>query len=52
METTQNRAIIVLRWIALAPGALLASWLAWILVNVFGRFGLNYAIIEPDSFLA
>jgi len=52
METTQNRAIIVLRWIALAPGALLASWLAWILVNVIGRFGLNYAMVEPNSFLA
>jgi hypothetical protein len=53
MTTKQNRVIIVLRWIAAAPGALLVSWLAWILVVGFGRFGLKYyAMVESDSFLA
>ncbi|MDQ1351919.1 MAG: hypothetical protein QG657_2225, partial [Acidobacteriota bacterium] len=42
----------VLRWIAFIPGAALGAWLAWIVLNILGRFSFSYAGVEPDSFIA
>ena len=47
--TTSNKAIDVLRWVAFIPGAALGAWLAWMLLNILGRFSLSYAGVDPDS---
>ena len=46
----RNKAIDVLRWIGFLPAAFAAAWVAWILINVLGRFSLGWAGIEPDDF--
>lgn len=51
MEITQsNKALDVLRWIGFLPAALLAAWLAWILINVLGRLSLSWAGVDPEGF--
>ena len=50
--TTSNKAIDALRWIVFLPGAALGGWLAWIFLNILGRFSLSYSGMEADSFLA
>ena len=40
----------MLRWMGFIPGALAAAWLAWIAVNLLGRFSFGYVGAEPDSF--
>ena len=51
METTQsNKALDLLRWIGFLPVAVLAAWLAWIVVNILGRFSLGWAGITPEDF--
>lgn len=49
--SAKSNAVRTLRWIAVLPAAILAAWLAWILVNILGRLSLGYAGVEPDSFL-
>jgi len=46
-----NKPLENLRWIAFLPGAFLGAWLAWILINIFGRFSLSSIGIDYDSFL-
>lgn len=51
METTwSNKTVDVLRWIGFVPVAVLAAWLAWIVVNILGRFSLSWAGIGPEDF--
>ena len=51
METEQsNKAFDVLRWLGFLPVAVLAAWLAWIAVNILGRFSLSYVGIAPEDF--
>lgn len=49
--TTSNKVIDVLRWVVFIPGAALGAWLAWILLNILGKFSLSYAGFDPDSFI-
>ncbi len=49
---SQNKAIEILRWLVFIPGAILGAWLAWILLNILGRFSLDYVGVEHDSFIA
>ncbi len=46
---TSSKAIDILRWVAFLPGAAVAAWLAWILINILGRFSLSYVGITSDS---
>jgi hypothetical protein len=48
---TPNKALDILRWIAFLPGATLGSWIAWMLINILGRFSLGYVGLGSDSFL-
>lgn len=51
METEKsNKALDVLRWLGFLPVAVLAAWLAWIAVNILGRFSLGWAGITPEDF--
>jgi hypothetical protein len=40
----------VVRWIGCLPVAVAAAWLAWIVVNILGRFSLGFVGIGPDDF--
>lgn len=52
MKTTQgNKALDVLRWIGFLPVAVLASLLAWYVVNILGRFSLGFVGIGPEDFV-
>ena len=52
METSHpNKALNVLRWVGFLPAAALAAWLAWIVVNILGRFSLGYTGVAPEDFL-
>ncbi len=48
---TSKKALEIVRWAAFLPSAVLGAWLAWILVNVLGRFSLGYVGFESDSIL-
>jgi hypothetical protein len=50
--TSSNKVINVFRWVVFIPGAVLGAWLAWIILNILGRFSLSYAGVEPESFIA
>lgn len=50
-EQSTFSTISVLRWIVFLPGAVGSAWLAWILINILGRFSLVYAGVQSDSFL-
>lgn len=53
MEATRpHKALDVLRWTAFLPLATLAAWVAWILVNILGRFSLGYVGVESDDLLS
>lgn len=51
MENKTSSTIFILRWIVFLPGALGAAGLAWILINILGRFSLGNVGIQSDSFL-
>lgn len=51
MVTTSYKAINILRWIVFMPCAFLGAQLAWILINILGRFSLSFVGIYADSFL-
>ncbi|WP_257285859.1 hypothetical protein [Endozoicomonas sp. SESOKO1] len=38
-----------LRWIFCLPAAVLASWLAWLLISVLNRITMGMQGIDPDS---
>ncbi|MDF9392559.1 MULTISPECIES: hypothetical protein [Methylococcus] len=46
-----NKVYDVLRWFGLLPIAVLAAWLAWIAVNILGRFSLGSVGVTPDDFI-
>jgi len=46
----QNETLDVLRWIGFLPVAGVAAWLAWIVVNILGRFSLGFVGIGPEDF--
>ena len=50
--TEQSSTRIVLRWVAFLPAALLAAWLAWLLVMFGNRLTMGMQGINPDSFLS
>lgn len=53
METkTSNKIVEILRWVVFLPGAALGAWVAWILINTLGGFGLGFVGIGRNSFLA
>ena len=39
------------RWLAVFPGAVAASWGAWILINFLNRLTMVFQGFDPDSFL-
>ena len=45
------KALLILRWIAFLPCALLASWIVWFIVVLLNRISMRMAGINPDSFL-
>ena len=53
MAESNNRrdALYILRWLAFLPGAALAAWLSWILINILGTFSLGFVGFDSDSFL-
>ena len=51
MENKSSSPISILRWIVFLPGAPGAAWLAWVLINILGRFSLGYVGIQSNSFL-
>ena len=48
-QRTSNPAIDILRWLALIPLALCASWASFILMRLLGKFSFGYAGISPES---
>lgn len=46
-----NKAFGVLCWVAALPAAATAAWLAWIVINVLGRFSLGSVGVTPNNFL-
>ncbi|OQW66961.1 MAG: hypothetical protein BVN29_04810 [Nitrospira sp. ST-bin5] len=50
MDGTSS-AKAILRWAALAPGAIAAGWLAWVLVNFLNRLTMSFQGLDPNSFL-
>lgn len=51
-NSSQNSLLMILRWILFIPLAIGSSFIGWYLVNIFGRFGLFFVQVEPDSFVA
>lgn len=47
---TPNKLLVVIRWVSFLPVAVIAAWLAWIAVNIAGRFSLGWVGITPDDF--
>jgi len=53
METTNNNmASVILRWVVFLPCAAIASLLGWYIVNILGRFGLNFVQFDTKSFIS
>ena len=50
--TEKSNTRIVLRWVAFLPAALLAAWVAWLLVMLGNRLTMGMQGINPDSFLS
>lgn len=50
--TEKSSTRIVLRWVAFLPAALLAAWVAWLLVMLGNRLTMGMQGINPDSFLS
>lgn len=48
----KTKAIKILRWVSFLPAAILAAWLAWLLINVLERIGFARYAIHPESFIA
>lgn len=46
-----NKALAVLRWVAALPVAAIGGWLAWIGINILGRFSLGSVGVAPNDFL-
>lgn len=51
-QTQRNRALGVLRWVGFLPIAVVAAWLAWIGVNILGRFSFGFVGVRPEDFPA
>lgn len=49
-ESTKALPVLLLRWIAFLPVAFASAWLAWIVMNVLGRWSLTFAGVEAGSF--
>ena len=47
---SQNKALHIFRWVGFLPAAFLAAWLAWLAINLLGRFGFAVAGITPEDF--
>ena len=45
-----NKAVIFFRWAGFLPAAFLAAWLAWIVINILGRFSLGYVGVTAEDF--
>lgn len=47
----QSRTRIVLRWVCFIPAAVLAAWVAWLVVAVLNKITIGMQGIDPNSFL-
>ncbi len=53
MEDKQQSSMMgLLRWVAFFPGALLASWIAWLLYTLVNRLTTGMLGIDPESLLS
>lgn len=43
--------MLVIRWLGFLPAAAVAASVAWVVINILGRFGLSYAGVESGSFI-
>jgi hypothetical protein len=48
-QQSQTRA--VLRWVCFIPAAVLAAWIAWLVVAVLNKITIGMQGIDPNSFL-
>jgi hypothetical protein len=48
----QSRTTKVLRWACFIPAAVLAAWVAWLLVAVLNKITIGMQGIDPNSFFS
>lgn len=48
----QSQMKVILRWVSFVPAALLAAWLAWLVVAFLNKVTMGMQGIDPNSFLS